>query len=95
MYCHRKIEKNGKPLGKKKMSTWKVYILGKSAQNLKNHIFALMTTFYDFAPNIETSWAKMDVKPNLETWNVNDVIVYVWYICSQIKKIKDMKCKKE
>ena len=35
-----------------------------------------MTTFYDFAPKIETSWAKMDVNLSLETWNVN-VIVYV------------------
>ena len=39
-----------------------------------------MTTFYDFALKIETSWAKIDVKPSLETWNVNNVIVYVWYI---------------
>ena len=45
-----------------------------------------MTTFYDFALKIETSWAKMDVKPDLETWRVNDAIVYVWYIYSQIKK---------
>ena len=54
-----------------------------------------MTTFYDFALKIETSWAKKDVKPSLETWNVNDVIVYVCYIYFQIKKIKNMKCKKE
>ena len=62
-------------------------------KNLKTY-FPLMTTFYDFALKIETSWAKMDIKPSLETWNVN-VIVYVWYIYSQIKKIKNMKCKKE
>ena len=54
-----------------------------------------MATFYDFAFKIETSWAKKDVKPSLETWNVNDVIVHVWYICSQIKKIKNVKCKNE
>ena len=53
-----------------------------------------MTTFYDFAFKIETSWAKKDVKPSLETWNVNDVIVYVCYIYSQIKK-KNVKYKKE
>ena len=47
-----------------------------------------MTTFYDFALKIEASWVKKDVKPSLETWNVNDVIVYVWYIYSQIKKNK-------
>ena len=34
-----------------------------------------MTTFYDFPLKIETSWAKMDVKPSLKTWNVNDDIV--------------------
>ena len=54
-----------------------------------------MTTFYDFALKIETSWAKKDVKSNFETWNANEVIVYVWYIYSQIKKNKNMKCKKE
>ena len=36
-----------------------------------------MTTFYDFVLKIETSWAKKDVKPSLETWNVNYIIVYV------------------
>ena len=44
-----------------------------------------MTTFYDFALKIEASWVKKDVKPSLETWNVN-VIVYVCYIYSEIKK---------
>ena len=34
-----------------------------------------MTTLYDFALKIEASWAKKDVNPNLETWNVNDVFV--------------------
>ena len=54
-----------------------------------------MTTFFNFALKIETSWAKMDVNPSLQTWNVDDVIVYVWYNYSQIKKIKNMKYKKE
>ena len=54
-----------------------------------------MITFYDFALKIEAHSTKKDVKPSLETWNVNDVIVYVWYIYSQIKKIKNMKCKQE
>ena len=53
-----------------------------------------MTTLYDFALRIETSWAKKSINPSLETWNVNDVIVCV-YIYSQIKKIKNMKYKKE
>ena len=53
-----------------------------------------MTTFYDFALKKETSWAKKDVKPSLETWYVTDVIVYVWYISSQIKKLKVWNVKK-
>ena len=54
-----------------------------------------MTTFYDLALKMEASWAKKDVKPSLETWNVNHVIAYVWYIYSHIKKIKNMKYKQE
>ena len=54
-----------------------------------------MTTFYDFGLNIGTTWAKEDVKSSLETWNVSYVIVFVWYIYSQIKEIKNMKYKKE
>ena len=72
-----------------------MYILGGSAQKLKNIFFPLMTIFYDFALKIETSGAKKDVQPSLETWNVNNVIVCVWYIYSQIKKYIYMKCKKE
>ena len=56
--------------------------------------FSPMTTFYDFALNIETSWVKKDAKPSLEIWNVDDVIAYDWHIYSQIKKIKNMKYKK-
>ena len=47
-----------------------------------------MTTSYDVALKIETSWAKMDVELSLETWIVNDIILYVSYIYSQIKKFK-------
>ena len=55
-----------------------------------------MTTFYNFTLKIETSWAKKAVKSILETWNVNDVIVYVWFIYFQTKKKnKNMQCKKE
>ena len=79
----------------KNATTSKMYILRRSVQKLKNTFFPLMATFYDFALKIETSCAKKDVKPSLETWNVNDVIVWVWYIYSHIKKIKNMKCKKE
>ena len=48
-----------------------------------------MTTFYDFPFEIQTSSTKKVVKPSLETWNDNGVILYVWFIYSQIKiKIK-------
>ena len=54
-----------------------------------------MTAFYNFALKIETSWAKKIGKPILETQNAaNDVIVYVWFIHSLIKKFKNMQCKK-
>ena len=43
-----------------------------------------MTTFYNFAFKIETIWAR----------NANN-IVFVWFIHSRIKKVKNMECKKE
>ena len=49
-----------------------------------------MTTFYNFTLKIETSWAKKVVKSILETWNVNDVIAYVWFIHFRVKKNKNM-----
>ena len=51
-----------------------------------------MTTLYNFALELETSWAKKVAKPILETWNVNNVVLYVWFIHSRIKKIKNMQC---
>ena len=45
-----------------------------------------MTTFYSFALKTEISWAKKLVKPILEIWNANDVIVYVWFIHESAKK---------
>ena len=53
-----------------------------------------MTNFYSFTLKIETSWAKNVVKSILETWNYNDVIVYVWFIYFWIKKIKICNVKK-
>ena len=47
-----------------------------------------MTTFYNFTYKIQTSWAKKVVKSILKTWDANDVIVYVWFIYSRIKKLK-------
>ena len=84
MYCHWRIELTGQPLGKKKMSQPQKCTFWE--ENLKKHTFPLMTTFYDFALKIEASWVKKDIKPSLETWNISDVIVHVWYVYSQIKK---------
>ena len=47
-----------------------------------------MTSFYNFTLKIETGWAKKFIKSILETWNVNDVIMYVWFRYLRIKKIK-------
>ena len=70
----------------KNVATSKRYILRRSAQKLKN-IFPSL-----WLPSIslkkETNWAKKVVKSILETWNVNDAIVYIWFIYFQIKKLK-------
>ena len=54
-----------------------------------------MNTFYNFTRKIETRRAKKVFKSMVETGNVNDVIVYVWFIYFWIKKIKNMQCNKE
>ena len=53
-----------------------------------------MDTFYNFTLKIETSWAKKVVKSILETWNVNDAIVYVWFIYFWKKKLNKCYVKK-
>ena len=53
-----------------------------------------MTTFYNFTLKIDTSWAIKVVQSILETWNVNDVIVYVCFIYFRIKKLKLYNVKK-
>ena len=53
-----------------------------------------MTIFFNFTLTIEASWVKKVVKSILETWNVNDVIVHVWFIYFQIKKLKICNVKK-
>ena len=59
--------------------------LRRSAQNLT--YFSYMTTFNNliYTLKINTSWAKKVAKSILETWNANDVIVYVWFIYFRIK----------
>ena len=47
-----------------------------------------MTTFYNFTLKTETSWAKKVVKHILQTWNTNDVSVYIWFIHSRTKNFK-------
>ena len=49
-----------------------MYILRKKhpkVKKQKNYIFSLMTTFSNFALEIEISLAKKIVKASLETWN--------------------------
>ena len=53
-----------------------------------------MATLYNFTLKIETSRAKKVVKYILETWNVNDIIVYVWFIFFWIKNQKYAQCKR-
>ena len=52
----------------------------------KKTYFFLLNTFYIFTLKMETSWAKKFLKPILQTWNTNDVIVYVWFVYSRIEK---------
>ena len=72
-----------------------MYILRRSAQDLKNVFFALMSTLWNFNLNIESIWADKVVKSILETWHVNYVIVHVRFIYFQIKRTKNMQCKQE
>ena len=39
----------------------------KKCLEIKRHVFPLMTTFYNFTLNIETSWAKKTLKSIMET----------------------------
>ena len=73
---------------RKKFNNLKNVQLEKKCSKIKKHIFPLMTSFYNFTLKIETGWAKKFIKFILETWNVNDVIVYLWFRYLRIKKIK-------
>ena len=44
-----------------------------------------MTTFYNYTLKIETSWARNVLKPILNIWNANEVIVYIWFTYTRIK----------
>ena len=66
--------------------TQKWYILRSAEKkNIKKTYFPLMTTFYKFPLKIDTSCPEKILKPIMETWNANDVIVYVGFIYSRIK----------
>ena len=71
--------------GKNVTNTKMVYFENKNQQMNKKHIFSHMTTFSGFTLKIETSWARNVLKPILEMWNANEVIVYIWFIYSRIK----------
>ena len=47
----------------KNVTTSKMYILGRSAQTLKIHIFALMTSFYDFSIKLKPVEQKWTLSP--------------------------------
>ena len=54
-----------------------------------------MTTLYKFTHKIAFSWAKKVLKPILETWNTNDVIVLcLVYLFSDKIKLKICNAKK-
>ena len=76
---------------KKKSHNLKNVLFEKNCPKIKKRIFPLMTPFCNVTLKLETSWVKNVVKPILDTWNVIDVIVYVWFISSW-KKIKNMQC---
>ena len=78
----------GQPLGEKKCHYLKNVHFWKKCLKIKKHTFPLMTSFYHFALKIDASRVKKGLKSSLETWNVNDVIEYIWYIYSQIKNKK-------
>ena len=79
----------------KNVTNSKMCILKKMCPKIKKIFFPLVTTFYNFALKIETSWAKRVVKPILESWNAANVIAYVSFIHSLIKTFKNMQCKEE
>ena len=98
--CHHISYKNVLPLKnwvgwnitrqEKNATTSKIYILRRSSQKLKKHIFPIITTIYNFTVKISTTWTKNVVKSILETWNVNYVILYVCFNCFW-KKIWNVK----
>ena len=55
--------------------------------------------FYDLlrqiCTEVETSWAKVVVKLNLETRSTNNTVIYVGFIDSWVNLFKKIHCKKE
>ena len=77
-WVHQVTTMQEKNVLSQKFTFWK-----KLSKNLKKHVSS-----YDYFKT-ETSWTKKVSKSILETWNVTDVIVYIWFI----KKTKIMQCK--
>ena len=50
-----------------------------------------MTIFYNFLLKIKASRARSMVMPILETRNVNNGYIYVWFILSWIKNLNNIK----
>ena len=75
--------KSRQSLGKKKNGTTAKCTFWEEVPKIKRHTFPLITTFYNFTLKIETSWARKVVKFVFETWNINEIIVYVWFVKNQ------------
>ena len=63
-----------------------MYMLRKKARKFEKIIFLhFIAIFHNFAFKIETSWAERVVQPILETRNINDVWMHVYFTLSDIK----------
>ena len=96
-YYHWKTELIGYARGEKNITPSKIYILRilrKMAWKLKNILFLHLMTTVSFALKIKISWDKRVVKLILETRKINYVTMYVSFICSQIKNLDNIHCKK-
>ena len=82
---------------RKKMAQLQKCTFLEEVPKIKRYTFPLITTFYNFTLKIETSWARKVVKFVFETWNINEIIVCVWFvkkskICNAKKN--NFKCRK-
>ena len=90
---HWKTELIEKALEERKMSQRQKYKYREKRPESQEH-YQFMTTFYNFALKIETSWVESVVKSVSETRNASDVTLYVCFIHSGVKILKTYKVKK-